>query len=129
MQDVGTLVEAANRGDRMLPHQFPGRWRFRTKHSAGSHRVLLGGLIARLTAAGRTAIPLVNKIRAVSALFAVFILLEAPIMVLLSAIKHQGIRFPVVYRALSSHIKRAINSSDYLPLVSIASSPIAYLPR
>jgi len=129
VQDFHSLVVAANQGTRLLPHQFPGRWRFRTTQSAGSNRVLQGGLIARLNAAARTAIPLVNKVRAVSALFAVFVLLDTPPGVMKGAIKHQTVRFPRVYTHLSQHLTQAISSKNYLPLVNIANSPIAYLPR
>ena len=117
VQDFESIVQAVKMGNTLQVAEFPGRWRFRTIQSAGSHRVMLGGMIARLTAAARTAEPLSAKIRAVCALFAVFLVLRTPERVLLDAVAHQHKRFPKVYRPKRQTLIQAINSGTYHDLV------------
>ena len=120
VQDFDTIVLSHRQGRNMLPEDFPGRWRFRTIQSAGSHRVLLGGMIARLTAAARQASPTSNKVKGICSLFAVFLLLRTPGSILNEAIRHQAIRFPQAYGPVIPLLRQAIRNDDYRSLVQQA---------
>ena len=85
-----------------------------------SHRVLLGGMIARLTAAARQASPTSNKVKGICFLFAVFLLLRTPGSILNEAIRHQATRFPQVYGPAKSLLRQAIREDDYRSLVQQA---------
>ena len=120
VQDFDSIVAAHRQGRNMLPEDFPGRWRFRTIQSAGSHRVLLGGMIARLTAAARQASPTSNKVKGICSLFAVFLLLRTPGSTLNEAVRHQATRFPQVYGPVITLLRQAIREDNYRALVQQA---------
>ena len=117
VQDFESITKAVQLNQVLEVASFPGRWRFRTIQSAGSHRVLLGGMIARLTAAARTAEPTSNKVKAVLSLFAVLLLLQSPSRVLLDAVYHQSKRYPVVYKPHKALLMQSIREGSFRPLV------------
>jgi hypothetical protein len=120
VQDFDTIVLAHRQGRSILPEDFTGGWRFRTIQSAGSHRVLLGGMIARLTAAARQASPTSNKVKGICSLFAVFLLLRTPGSILNEAVRHQTTRFPEVYGPVKTLFRQAIKEDHYRFLVQQA---------